>query len=251
MKKWINIKIKIGIIGGSGLDDPKILKNPSKKSVKTPYGSTAGPLTLGKIGKTPVVILSRHGKKHDIPPTQVPFQANIWALKEEGCSHIIATTACGSLRKEIKPGDLVFPDQFIDFTRLRPLTFYSGKVVHTPMSDPFDLKLREKLISQASSLKLNYHSEGTLITIEGPRFSTRAESHLFRSWGADLVNMTTVPEVVLANEVNIPYQPIAMSTDYDCWKKDEEPVTFEMILKRMNQNASKVKSLLLETIANF
>ena len=245
------MKIKIGIIGGSGLDDPKILKNPSRKSIKTPYGSPASPITLGKIGNHPVAILSRHGPKHSITPTQIPFQANIWALKKMGCSHILATTACGSLRKRIKPGDLVFPDQFIDFTKLRPLTFFSNKVIHTPMADPFDLNLRKKLIKQASSLKLNFHPKGTLITIEGPRFSTRAESYLFRSWGADLINMTTVPEVVLANEINIPYQSIAMSTDYDCWKEDEEPVTFEIILKRMSENASKVKKLLLQTILNF
>ncbi len=244
-------KIKIGIIGGSGLDDPKILKNPSKKRVKTPYGSPASPLTLGKIGKTSVVILSRHGVKHSVPPTHIPFHANIWALKNEGCSHILATTACGSLREKIKPGDIVFPDQFIDFTKLRSLTFFSDKVIHTPMADPFDLKLRKKLVKHASSLKLDHHPKGTLITIEGPRFSTRAESHLFRSWRADLVNMTTVPEVTLANEISIPYQSIAMSTDYDCWKKDEEPVTFEMILKQMSQNASKVKELLIKTIENF
>jgi 5'-methylthioadenosine phosphorylase len=242
---------KIGIIGGSGLDDPKILKNSSLKSVKTPYGSPAGPLTLGKIGRTSVVVISRHGKKHNISPTQVPFQANIWALKKENCTHIIATTACGSLRETIKPGDLVFPDQFIDFTRLRPLSFHTKKVVHTPMADPFDKGLRDKLIVNAKKLKLNFHPKGTLVTIEGPRFSTRAESNLFRSWKADLVNMTTVPEVVLANEVDIAYQPIAMSTDYDCWKENEKPVTFEIILKIMEQNGSKVKKLLVETIANF
>lgn len=244
-------KLLIGIIGGSGLDDPKILNNFAEKTIKTPYGLPSSPITLGEISDRPVAVLARHGRNHSLPPTQVPFRANIWALKEIGCTHLFATTACGSLKENIKPGDLVFLDQFIDFTRLRPLTFYDNKVVHTPMAQPFDSVLRQKLITAARKLNLPFHPKGTVITIEGPRFSTRAESLLFRQWGIDVINMSTVPEVVLANELGIPYQSIAMSTDYDCWKEDEESVTFEIILKRMSENAANVKQLLVKTISGF
>jgi 5'-methylthioadenosine phosphorylase len=194
------------------------------------------------------VILARHGKGHSIMPTKVPFQANVWALKESGCTHILATTACGSLRAEIKPGDLVFPDQFIDNTKHRLLTFYEDRVVHTPMADPFCGQLRSLLVESAHELGIRYHDKGVIVTIEGPRFSTRAESHMFRAWGADVINMSTVPEVTLARELGICYQSIAMSTDYDCWKDDEEPVTWEIIVERMAQNAHNVKNLVLAAI---
>jgi len=240
--------IKVGIIGGSGLDDPKILKEAKETEVKTPYGRAASKLTIGKIGDKKVVILARHGKKHEIMPTLVPYRANIWALKSVGCDCVLATTACGSLREEMKPGELVFIDQFIDMTKQRKLTFFEDKVVHTPMAEPFDNNLRQLLVESAEKLGIRYHEGGTMVTIEGPRFSTKAESIMFRSWGADLINMSTVPEVILANELEIPYQSVAMVTDYDCWKKNEESVTFELILKRMKENAEKVKQLLVEMI---
>lgn len=241
-------KIKIGIIGGSGLDNPKILINPIEKEIKTPYGKPSSKLVEGKIFGKQVIILARHGKKHSIPPSFVPYRANIWALKSEGCTHILATTACGSLKEKMKPGDLVFIDQFIDFTKQRKTTFFEDKLFHTPMAVPFDFKLRQLLAKNAKKLNLNCHISGTMITIEGPRFSTKAESFMFKKWGADLVNMSTTPEVILANELKIPYQSIAMVTDYDCWKENEESVSFDLILKRMEQNAEKVKRLLLETV---
>ncbi len=247
----IRNKIKIGVIGGSGLDDPKILLYPKELEIKTPYGKPSDKLVEGKVAGKPVVILARHGKKHNIPPFLVPYRANLWVLKSIGCTHILATTACGSLKVEMKPGDLVFPDQFIDFTKLRKSTFFEDKVVHTPMAEPFNWRLRYLLAKTARKLNLNYHDKGTIITIEGPRFSTRAESLMFRKWGADLINMSTVPEVVLANELRIPYQLIAMVTDYDCWKEKEESVTFKLIIKRMKENAEKVKRLLVETINNI
>ena len=241
-------KYKIGIIGGSGLDNPKILKQSKEIEKITPYGKTSDKLVMGKIAGKEVIILARHGKKHTIPPSLIPFRANIWALKSEGCTHILATTACGSLREKIKPGDVVFIDQFIDFTKNRKLTFFEDKVVHTPMAEPFDSDLRKRLSITAKKIKLSYHSKATIITIEGPRFSTKAESHMFKHWGADLINMSTVPEVILANELKIPYQSIAMVTDYDCWKKNEEPVSFELIIKRLKENSEKVKQLLIKTI---
>lgn len=239
---------KIGIIGGSGLDDPQIISGAEEKEVENKYGRLSSPLTLGKIEGTEVVILARHGKSHGVPPTFVNFLANIQALKDEGCTHILATTAVGSLREEIKPGNLVFPDQFIDFTRHRNLTFFTDQVVHTAMADPYDNQLRDLLCSVCELRGFAYNRDKTVITIEGPRFSTRAESHLFRAWGADIINMSTCPEVILANELKIPYQTIAMSTDYDCWREGEESVTWEMILSRMKENAEKVKRLLIEAI---
>jgi len=241
-------KIKIGIIGGSGLDDPKILVKPKELEVKTPYGKPSSKLVIGEIAGKQVVILARHGQKHNIPPHLVPYRANIWALKSVGCTHILATTACGSLKDDMKPGDLVFVDQFIDFTKQRKSTFFEDKVVHTSMAQPFNLKLRQLLAKVSKKLNLNYHVKGTMITIEGPRFSTKAESSMFRSWGAELINMSTATEVILANELNIPYQAIAMVTDYDCWKENEESVSFDLILGRMKENSEKVKMLLLRTI---
>jgi len=244
-------KIKVGIIGGSGMDDPRLMKNKKEKKVKTPYGSPSSALTVGKIEGVDTVILARHGKDHSIYPTGVNFRANIYALKKEGCTHILATTAVGSLREKIKPGDLVFADQFIDHTKHRALTFHDGKVIHTPMAEPFCKDLRALLVKSARELKLRHHPKGTVITIEGPRFSTKAESHMFRSFGADVINMSTVPEVILARELGICYQSIAMSTDYDCWKEGEEPVTWEMILSIMNKNSDNVKKLLHHTISKI
>lgn len=242
-------RVIIGIIGGSGLDNPKILKEPKEVEVKTPFGKPSDKLTIGLLGDKEVVVLARHSKNHNIHPSGIPFRANIWTLKEVGCTHILATTACGSLKEEYKPGQLVFIDQFIDFTKLRPLTFFDNEVIHTPMANPFDLNLRKILIKAAKKLKFDHHPKGTMVTIEGPRFSTKAESKMFRSWGADLINMSTVPEAILANELKIPYQSIAMVTDYDCWREGKESVSFELILKRMKENAEKVERLLIEAIA--
>ncbi len=248
--------MKIGIIGGSGLDDQKILSEFKEVEVETPYGKPSSAITCGKIAGTEVCILARHGKKHEIPPTQINNRANIWALAKLGCSHIIATTACGSLREEIRRGDFVVLDQFIDFTRHRHLTFYDSFKEcpkHTPMAEPFSEFLREKIISACMEAGIKFHPKGTVVTIEGPRFSTKAESRVFRAWGADVINMSIAPEAILANEAEIPYAAIAMSTDYDCWREGEEPVSWEAILKIFGENAEKMKKLLLrvvEKIAN-
>ena len=240
--------VKIGIIGGSGLDNPKILKDPKEIEMETPYGKPSSLVKEGKIDSVDIALIARHGSKHTIPPTQVNFRANIYALKEIGCTHILATTACGSLREEIKRGDLVILDQFIDFTRHRKVTFHEAfepeNAMHTPMAEPFSKELREILIDACKELKLDHHEKGTVITIEGPRFSTKAESKMFRIWGADVINMSIAPEAILANEIGIPYAAIAMSTDYDCWKEDEEPVSWDEILKIFTLNIEKVTNLL-------
>jgi 5'-methylthioadenosine phosphorylase len=247
--------VKIGIIGGSGLDNPEILKEAKDVHVDTPFGKPSSPLKIGKINDVDVVLIARHGRKHTIPPTQVNYRANIQALKDQGCSHILATTACGSLREEINRGDLVILDQFIDFTRLRKISFFErfepGDMKHTPMADPFSEELRKILIETAKELNLKHHEAGTVVTIEGPRFSTRAESHMFRIWGADVINMSNAPETILANEAGIPYAAIAMSTDYDCWKDDEAPVTWEEILEIFGKNVDNVIALLTNTISKI
>ena len=244
--------VKIGIIGGSGLDNPELFMNPKDVAARTQWGDPSSLLKLGKIAGIDVVLLGRHGRGHTIPPTQVNYRANIQAFKDIGCTHILATTAVGSLREEIRRGDLVILDQFIDFTKQRKMTFHesfnSHQPVHTPMADPFDSKLREALIQVCSHQGLNFHKSGTVVTIEGPRFSTRAESKMFRLFGADIINMSVSTEVALANEIGIPYAAIAMSTDYDCWKEDEEPVSWNAILEVFKGNADKVTRLLLEAI---
>jgi len=240
--------VKIGIIGGSGLDDPNLLQDFEVKDVDTPYGKTSSQVTLGKLDGVDIAILSRHGRNHTIMPTNVPNQANIHALKELGCTHIIATSACGSLKEEIKPGDFVFVDQFIDRTTKRKSTFYEKEhVCHIPMTDPMCKYLRKSLKESADGLSFVSHEKGTVITIEGPRFSTRAESRLWQHWDADVVNMSTVPECVLAREAGLCYAVVCMSTDYDCFKEGRD-VNIDEVLTVFKKNAEKVKKLILETI---
>lgn len=242
---------KVGIIGGSGLDDPDILKNAQSVAIKTPFGDPSSMLKVGQIEGMDAVILARHGVKHQYSPTQVNNRANIMALKEIGVTHIIATTACGSLKQEIGRGHLVILDQFIDLTRFRKNTFHDSfedGPIHTSMAEPFDKFLRSKLYETARAKGLDVHEKGCVVTIEGPRFSTIAESNMFRIWGADVVNMSTAPEAMLANEAQIPYAAVAMSTDYDCWKQDEAPVTWDEILEVFNRNADNVLELLIDTI---
>lgn len=248
-------KEKIAIIGGSGLEKLELKKGAEIISVKTPFGETSSPIFKSTFPNVEVFFLSRHGLKHEHSPTKVNNRANIWALKELGCNKIIATTAVGSLREEIKPGQLAFPDQFIDFTRFRANTFFddfeNGEIKHVAMADPFDKDLRSELASICKKLNIEYHCKGTVVTIEGPRFSTRAESHMFRSWGADLINMSTAPEAALANEAEIPYAAIAMSTDYDSWKSDVDAVSMEAVFAVFKANGAKVVNLLKAYFEDF
>jgi 5'-methylthioadenosine phosphorylase len=243
--------VKVGIIGGSGLDDPDMFKDTQAVSVDTPYGHPSSPLLCGRLNGASVVMLSRHGRQHQFSPSQVNYRANIHALKSQGVTHILATTACGSLREEIGRGDFVILDQFIDLTRHRQTTFFDSfeeGAKHTSMADPFDGELRKVLLDSAKELNLNVHGKGTVVTIEGPRFSSKAESRMYRLWGADVINMSIAPEAILANEIGLPYAAVAMSTDYDCWKEDEAPVTWEEIMAVFQKNAANVERLLLNTI---
>jgi 5'-methylthioadenosine phosphorylase len=243
---------KIGIIGGSGLDNPDILQHPADRTVATPYGEPSSPLRSGVVSGVPVVLLARHGREHTVPPTQVNYRANIHALREAGCTHILASTAVGSLREDIRRGDFVILDQFIDFTRQRRMTFHEAFAphapAHTPMADPFAEPLRQALLASCRELGIRHHDGGTVVTIEGPRFSTRAESRMFRAWGADVINMSVATEAILANEAGIPYAAVAMSTDYDCWKTDEAPVSWDAILEVFRSNARKMADLLCNAI---
>ncbi|MBL7180017.1 MAG: S-methyl-5'-thioadenosine phosphorylase [Pseudomonadota bacterium] len=246
--------VKVGIIGGSGLDAPDILTNATIIHVNTPYGTPSSALSLGKIHGVDVVLIARHGPKHRLSPTQINYRANIYALKEQGVTHILATSACGSLQEKIDRGHFVIVDQFIDFTKHRKITFhdsFENGAVHTAMAEPFDIGLRRTLYNAAEELGYQAHYGGTVITIEGPRFSTKAESKMFRIWGGDVINMSTAPEAILANEAKIPYAVVAMSTDYDCWKEDEQPVSWEEILAVFNRNADRVKKLLIKAISNI
>lgn len=241
--------MKIGIIGGSGMDDPKLLQDYQEKEIETKYGKPSSKIISGKLQNTEVCILARHGKSHEIPPSQVNYRANIVALKLLGCTHILATSAVGSLQEHIHPGDLVFPNQFIDFTKQRKTSFYDeiGEVKHEEMAEPFSNSLRKILIDTARELGLKIHEQANLVVIEGPRFSTRAESFMFKNF-ADIIGMTTFPECSLAKEAGIEYASIAMSTDYDCWKQGEKPVTFEIVKQIMKENSDKVKLLILNAI---
>jgi 5'-methylthioadenosine phosphorylase len=246
---------RIGLIGGSGLEKLNILTDTREVTADTPYGAPSSSFLSGLVAGNEVYILSRHDREHSITPSNVNNRANIFALKQLGCTCIIATTACGSLKEEIRRGDIVFPDQFLDFTKKRINTFHErfepGVTGHVAMADPFSEELREKLIRSAEELKLHYHPRGTLVTIEGPRFSTRAESQMFRLMGAEIINMSIAPEAALANEAGIPYAVIALSTDYDAWKHDEEPVTWAEILKVFEENVKHVTALLVKVLEDF
>ncbi|AXN91073.1 putative purine nucleoside phosphorylase [Namao virus] len=239
-------RIKVGILSGTGVDAERLISVKGSETVNTPYGAPSGPVLSGVIGNTPCVIISRHGKDHKSHAGRVNYRANIWALKKQGCTHVIATTACGSLREEICPQDMVFIDQFIDRTTSRVQTFYNGSdgACHVSTAEPFCKESRQLLCAAAMELGIRFHSTGTMVTIEGPRFSTRAESRMYRMWGADVINMTTVPEAVLAKEAGLCYAAVALVTDYDCWKERDAPVTVDMVMAAMKNNGDSATRLI-------
>ena len=248
------MSVKIGIIGGSGLNNPNIFTDKVETEYNTPYGKPSDVLSFGKINGVDCVLLPRHDKKHSLMPTKINYRANICALKQAGCTHVIATSACGSLQENCNPGDFVFINQFIDRTTKRPSTLYDGEdghlkgVCHAPMDEPFCEPLRQILIDTAKSLGLSYHPKGTVVTVEGPRFSSKAESKLFRSWGCDVINMTTVPEVCLAKEAGLLYSTMCLVTDYDCWKDDGNVVSVDSVLQAFKGNIEKAIQLIIAAV---
>ncbi|KAK6630520.1 hypothetical protein RUM43_014505 [Polyplax serrata] len=250
----MNYEIKVGIIGGSGLDNPDIISGRIELNVSTPFGPPSDTLIEGTIENVPCILLPRHGKNHDLMPSSINYRANIWALKSVGCTHILASTACGSLKEEVAPGDLIILDGFVDRTKSRHSTFYDNScgsfsgVCHMPMEPAFCEKTRKILIECAKALNLRCHPSGTCVTIEGPRFSSKAESNIFRSWNCDVVNMTTVPEVVLAKEAGLCYAAVGLVTDYDCWKSSGENVNVPDVLLLFKKNVKRVTDLLTAAV---
>lgn len=244
-------RVDIGIIGGSGLYDPGILENVREIKVYTPYGEPSDYIVLGTLRGRRVAFLPRHGRGHRIPPHRINYRANIWALKALGAKWIVSVSAVGSLREDYKPGDLVVPDQFIDMTKKREYTFFDqGVVAHISMADPFCEHLRRFLIETSRDLGYTVHDRGTYICIEGPRFSTRAESRVWKEvFKADIIGMTLVPEVNLACEAQMCYATLALITDYDVWA--ERPVTAEEVTKVMKENTEKAKRVLYELISRL
>jgi 5'-methylthioadenosine phosphorylase len=244
------MQAEIGIIGGTGLYDPKLLKNIQEIEVNTPYGTPSDAFIIGELAGRRVAFLPRHGRKHTIRPTDVNSRANMFAFKKLGVTRVLAASTVGSLKEEYMPGDIAFVDQFIDRTTKREQSFYTqAKVCHISVAEPMCPEIRKTLMAVAKAAKIKAHPTGTYVCIEGPRFSTKAESKMFRQWGADVVGMTMVPECVLAREAELCYASIAMVTDYDCWK--DHPVSTEEIVATMKANIEKVKRIVADTVAKL
>jgi len=244
------MKAEIGIIGGTGVYDPELLSNVKEVKMRTPFGFPSDSIVIGRLKGVNVAFLARHSRKHTIRPTDVNSRANIFALKKLGVQRILAPSTVGSLREEFKPGDVVFIDQFIDRTTKREQSFYTGrKVCHISVAEPMCPELRRILIKTTQDINVRAHNTGTYVCIEGPRFSTKAESKLFRAWGADVVGMTLVPECVLAREAEMCYAAIATVTDYDVWK--DHPVSANEVSKTMKANVKKVKTIMTAAILNI
>jgi len=235
-----------GIIGGSGLYDLPQLTDKKQIEIDTPFGSPSSPIMTGLVNGHRLAFLARHGIGHTISPSEVNYRANIWAFKTLGVKRLISVSACGSLREDYKPGEIVIPDQVYDNTHKRARTFFeNGLVVHVSTADPFCAELNHSLAQALEEEGATYHEGGAYITIEGPRFSTRAESNTFRLWGMSLVGMTCSPEVFLAREAEICYATMAHVTDYDCWHISEEPVTVEMVVKTLMKNTATAQNTLV------
>ncbi|MBE9028323.1 S-methyl-5'-thioadenosine phosphorylase [filamentous cyanobacterium LEGE 11480] len=244
--------VKIGIIGGSGLYKMEALKAVEEIQVDTPFGPPSDALIQGNLDGTPVVFLARHNRHHTILPTELPFRANIYAMKSLGVEYIISASAVGSLKAAAKPLDMVIPDQFIDRTRNRISTFFGeGIVAHITFGDPVCPQLSQIITESAQSLQLDgidVHAGGTYVCMEGPAFSTKAESHLYRSWDATIIGMTNLQEAKLAREAEIAYATLALVTDYDCWHPDHDSVTVEMVIGNLHKNAENAQKVVREAV---
>lgn len=238
----------VAVIGGSGFYDIDGLKNVEEYEIETPFGDPSDIIVTGTLGNVSVAFLPRHGRGHRLLPSEVNSRANIWALKSLGVDRIISISAVGSMREEIHRGDFVVPDQLIDRTRHRQDTFFGdGLVAHIPFADPFCHALSRAVVNSALKLPVTVHSAGTYVCIEGPQFSTRAESHLYKSWNVDIIGMTAIPEAKLAREAEMCYSTVALVTDYDVWR-DCEDVSADSVVKVVKENVKNVKSLLANLI---
>ena len=245
MSNWV-----IGVIGGSGLYEIDRLENAEQISLETPWGAPSDALIKGQVGNVTFVFLPRHGKGHRLSPTTVPYRANIDALKRLGCTDILSISACGSLQEHYAPGEFVMVDQFIDRTFAREKSFFGpGMVAHVSVADPVCQRLSALAGDAAEAAGAKVHRGGTYLAMEGPQFSSRAESHLYRQWGCDVIGMTNMPEAKLAREAELPYATMAMVTDYDCWRADEAAVEVTNVLEVMAANTTKAKAAITRLAA--
>lgn len=244
--------MKIGIIGGSGLYEIDGIEDLQEISMESPFGPPSDAFTQGRLKGREVVFLPRHGRGHRLLPSEIPFKANIWCMKKLGVTHLLSVSAVGSLREEIEPGHIVFPDQFIDRTYLRESTFFGdGLVGHVQFGDPVCAALLDTLHESADAHEVKHHRGGTYICMEGPAFSTRAESRLYQSWDGSVIGMTNLQEAKLAREAEMCFATIALATDYDCWHETEEEVNVESILEVMRKNITTSKMLLADAVARI
>ncbi len=253
MAQFSNDTIKIGIIGGSGFYQIDGFSIKEERTITTPFGEPSDNFLIGELNGVELAFLPRHGRGHRLLPSELNYRANIYALKLLGVSHLLAITAVGSLQEDIPPLEMVIPDQLLDRTSQRPSTFFGeGIVAHVPFAEPFCADLSKLLYEAAKEVVSRVHLGGTLVTIEGPMFSTKAESKLYQQWGCDIVGMTTCQEAKLAREAEICYAALAMVTDYDCWKENSEhEVTVETVLANMKRNSSSAKSIITKIVANI
>ncbi|MEM9215483.1 MAG: S-methyl-5'-thioadenosine phosphorylase [Cyanobacteria bacterium P01_F01_bin.150] len=246
------MNIEIGIIGGSGLYRMAALTDVKEIAIDTPFGSPSDVVITGTLNDVNVAFLARHGRGHHLLPSELPFRANVYAMKSLGVQYLISASAVGSLQEQIKPLDIVIPDQFIDRTSQRTSTFFGqGVVAHVAFGDPICRALAdilEQAIAHLALPEINTHRGGTYVCMEGPAFSTRAESNLYRSWGADIIGMTNLTEAKLAREAEIAYATLAMVTDYDCWHPDHDSVTVEMVIDNLKKNAVNAQTIIQEVV---
>lgn len=234
--------IRLAVIGGSGIYDLEALTDVEELNLTSPFGDPSDSIVVGTLQGKRIAFLPRHGRGHRLTPSEVPYRANIWVLKSLGVERIISISACGSMRKRYRPRDVVVPEQIYDNTKTRAYSFFGeGLVAHVSFAEPFCPHLRRLLAEAVTALGGRVHVGGTFLTIEGPRFSTRGESRVFRSWGVDIIGMTAVPEAQLAREAEICYATMAHVTDYDVWHKEEEPVTVQMLIDNLTANAALSK----------
>jgi 5'-methylthioadenosine phosphorylase len=246
------MSVQIGIIGGSGLYDMEELTNEREVEVSTPFGAPSGPYVLGTLRGRDVAFLARHGIGHRLLPSELNFRANIFGFKSLGVEHILSASAVGSLKAEYKPLDLVIPDQFFDRTRGRISTFFGrGLAAHVGFAHPFCESLSALVIDSAREVGATVHQGGTYVCMEGPQFSTKAESELYRAWGMDIIGMTNLQEAKLAREAEICYVTIALVTDYDCWHPEHDSVTVEMVIANLVQNAKTAQRVMAETVGRI
>jgi 5'-methylthioadenosine phosphorylase len=244
--------IKIGIIGGSGLYKMSALTDVEEMTIETPFGNPSDNLIVGKLGDTKVAFLARHGRNHHLTPSEVPYRANIYAMKQIGVEYLISASAVGSLQEEVKPLDFVLPDQFLDRTKSRQSTFFGeGIVGHIAFGDPVCHQLADVLAASITGLNLPdviLHQGGTYVCMEGPAFSTKAESNMYRMLGGKVIGMTNLPEAKLAREAEIAYATLAMATDYDCWHPDHDSVTIELVIANLQKNALNAQEVIKEAV---